>query len=76
MKFTGKVVSTKIADTHYGPTLKTLVETDAGYKLWGTVPSKLGTPQHDDRVTIEAAVTPSKDDPKFGFFGRPKVMSC
>jgi hypothetical protein len=48
-----------------------LIKTDAGYKLWGTVPSAMPHPERGDRVSLEALVVPSKDDTKFGFYSRP-----
>lgn len=58
---------------------KILVKTDAGYKLWGTLPSSIS---HDGAkvgdyelrgkvVEFSAKIERSKDDTKFGFFSRP-----
>lgn len=56
--------------------VKMLVKTDAGYKLWGTVPSQLINDRgfyelRGKRVAFSAKVERSKDDAKFGFFSRP-----
>lgn len=83
---TGTVVSTKWVDGYaYGTsTLKMLVEDDRGFRVWGTVPSKLGIAVNDDghryhrevakgdRVTFTATVEPSNDDAYFGFYKRPR----
>lgn len=70
MVIVGKVLSTKVQEGRFGSQLKMLVQADSGFKVWGTVPSSL-TVERGDRVQFEAAVTPSNDDPKFGFFSRP-----
>ncbi len=76
----GTVLSTKYQESPYGETLKMLVKTDAGWKVWGTVPSVLEIftdgdvqrgLQHGDRIRFTATVTPSDKDDKFGFFKRP-----
>ena len=38
---TGEVLSTKFVDNQYGGSLKMLVRSDDGYKVWGSVPSSL-----------------------------------
>lgn len=67
---TGTVISTKWVDNDFGGNLKMLVESDQGWKVWGTVPSAI-EPAAGDRVRFNATVTPSKDDPLFGFYKRP-----
>lgn len=67
----GDILSTKVQQNFYGSTLKMLVKDDHGYKVWGSVPASLEQPQRGDRVTFFANLTPSDDDPKFGFFKRP-----
>lgn len=66
-------------------TWKMLVRDDSGFKVWGSIPKKLMeqtelylTRQIYDndalkgqRVSFTAALQPSEDDPKFGFFKRP-----
>lgn len=70
VQVTGLVVSLKTQDTRYGTTYKMLVLDDRGFKVFGTEPSSL-SPAKGDRVTFMAALEPSGDDPKFGFFSRP-----
>ena len=83
----GTVLKTDLRETNYGPTLKMLVKAEEGYLLWGTVPASLddlsrqeiladGTvvaPKFDKgcKVQFTATLTPSDNDPKFGFFKRP-----
>lgn len=64
---------------------KMLVRDESGYKVWGTIPTSLQeqtelyiTRQTYDpqslkgkRVTFVAAIQPSDDDTKFGFYKRP-----
>jgi hypothetical protein len=66
----GKVLSTKGVDSAYGYVVKMLVQSDAGWKVWGTMPRSLDA-QIGDRVTFKASITQSDDDPVFGFFSRP-----
>jgi hypothetical protein len=70
---TGEILSLKSQETMYGSTLKMIVKTEAGWKLWVTVPSGItaqdGLPGH--KVTLTATVTPSDRDPKFAFGKRP-----
>ncbi len=80
---TGEILSTKIVESQYGSTLKMLVRDDRGFKVWGSMPSAIQGGYNDetdlvddgadkgDRVTFTAAVEPSDDDDKFGFFKRP-----
>jgi len=67
----GEVVSVKVVDGNYGRQTKILVKADAGWKVYGTCPSVLLGVERGERVRFTAAVTPSRDDPKFGFFSRP-----
>jgi hypothetical protein len=44
-----------------------------GFLVWGTCPSELYDKERGDTVVFKATVTPSENDPKFGFFKRPAV---
>ena len=71
---TGEIVSVKSQETMFGSTLKMTVKTEAGWKLWVTVPSSImGTDERlsGKQVTLTVTVTPSNDDPKFAFGKRP-----
>jgi hypothetical protein len=48
-----------------------LVKDDRGFRVYGTVPGDIIGVANGDRVRFDAAVEPSKDDPKFGFYKRP-----
>tara|TARA_S200002703_G_scaffold124339_1_gene110422 strand:- start:54 stop:614 length:561 start_codon:yes stop_codon:yes gene_type:complete len=50
---------------------KMLVKDDRGFKVWGAQPRALRDAEAGDRVEFVAALMPSNDDPKFGFFKRP-----
>lgn len=79
VKVVGKIVSTKMVDGMYGVVTKMLVQTDAGYKVFGTVPAHFmnevsKTGEHclrGFRVEFEARLERSNNDEKFGFFSRP-----
>jgi len=77
---TGEILSLKSQETMFGSTLKMIVKTEAGWKLWVTVPSSImGTNDAANEisyltgktVTLTATVTPSDRDPKFAFGKRP-----
>lgn len=70
----GTVLTVKTVESVWGDTLKMLVKTKEGYTVWGSVPSGL-TVNRGEPVTFKATVEPSKDDPKHGFFSRPKALA-
>jgi hypothetical protein len=65
----GTVKSTKWQDNDFGGAWKMLVQSDSGWRVWGTVPAALGGAYVGDRVSFVAAITPK--DREFGFFSRP-----
>ena len=71
----GEVLTTKVVESQFGLTTKMLVKADAGWKVWGTVPTAALETVHGitrgDRVAFTATVEASKDDPLFGWFKRP-----
>jgi hypothetical protein len=74
----GKILSTKWQESQYGSTLKMLVRDDRGFKVWGSVPSKVldsvnGSEDLKGRhVSFTAGtIDVSQDDSTFGFFKRP-----
>ena len=75
---TGEILSLKSQESMFGSTLKMIVKTEAGWKLWVTVPNSImGTDEglSGKHVTLTATVTPSGDDPKFAFGKRPSKAS-
>jgi hypothetical protein len=82
---TGVIVSIKAQETYYTYsgeiTLKMLIETTDGFRLWGTMPRSLEgnyntvSAEEGDTVTFTATLTASDDDPLFGFFKRPTKAS-
>ena len=72
---TGKVLTRKQVESYYGNSTKILVQSDAGWKVFGTCPSDLNDCEKGDIVTFTATIEPSKDDAKFGFFSRPSKAS-
>lgn len=84
VQVTGEVLTVKEQEAYnpfggvqWGPiptVLKMLVKTDAGYKLWGSLPRDLGNVDgglKGKRIAFNAKIERSKDDAKFGFFSRP-----
>ena len=70
----GKVLSVKVVESAYGGQTKMLVKTDAGWKLWVSVPSHVAI-ERGHRVKFDARIERSNDDPKFGFGSRPTNAS-
>jgi hypothetical protein len=81
---TGEIVSTKYQESAYGSTLKMIVKTDDGWKLWVTLPDSIyrdikgsgfqtnsNAKLEGNRVELTVTVTPSDRDPKFAFGKRP-----
>lgn len=66
----GTVISVKGVESAYGFVTKMLVQSDEGWKVWGTMPRSLDA-EVGNRVTFKASITQSDDDPVFGFFSRP-----
>lgn len=72
----GVVQSIKHYDNQYGLTIKMLVITTTGHKVFGTVPNSLLEGRTSDDlvgqgVVFTAAVEQSRDDETFGIFKRP-----
>lgn len=55
------------------PAWKMLLKDNRGFRVWGSVPRALNNLEVDrgDKVRFTAILTPSNDDPKFGFYKRP-----
>lgn len=77
LQVTGKVLTTKLQDGYMGhQTLKCLVATEAGYKVWGTLPKVEGDYiRKNDMIIFTATLERSEKDPKFGFYTRPTKCS-
>lgn len=71
IEFTGTVLKRYWKSNDYGEKLVMIFLDDRGFKVWGTVPSKLGDSEVGDRLKFAATVTVSDEDPGFGFFKRP-----
>jgi hypothetical protein len=72
---TGKIVSVKVVEGFYGTQIKMVLKSDEGFVVYATVPSSIFEPKKDMKITIKATLTPSDDDPKFGFGKRPTLVS-
>ena len=67
---TGVILGMRPQASEYGSVLKMLVQDDRGFRVWGSVPSKLDC-NREDHIEFTATVTQSDKDTKFGFFKRP-----
>jgi hypothetical protein len=72
----GRVVSTKWVENDFGGSLKMLVESEQGWRVYGTVPARLGEilartegTLVGSKVAFTATIQPKEQD--FGFFSRP-----
>lgn len=71
---TGEIVSGRWRESDFGESYKIIVRDDRGFRVWGTAAEALwqdGELPNGTRVTFDAAVAVSDDDPTFGFFKRP-----
>lgn len=72
---TGRVIITRANKSSFGyhqMEYKMLVEDDRGFRVWGSIPSSIGSTERNDRVTFIADTERSKEDSSFGFFKRPR----
>lgn len=67
----GKVLSVREPRDYECFHTRILVQSDAGWKAWGSRPKALSGVRVGDVVEFSASVKPSDKDPKFGFFSRP-----
>ena len=71
----GRVITTKWVENDFGGSLKMLVQSEQGWRVFGTVPSRLADLLRDvktpagAKVAFTANVQPKEAD--FGFFSRP-----
>ena len=72
VKVMGEVLTVKEQEGLYGIQTKMLVKSEAGFKLWGTVPAALvGEVEKGSVVEFAAKIQRSDNDEFFGFFSRP-----
>ena len=77
IQFEGEIIKTKWQDNDFGGSLKMIFEDTRGFKLWGSVPSKIeNTYPTDDsmqglKIKFSATVQLSDNDKCFGYFKRP-----
>lgn len=76
----GVVQSIKTYESHYGVSVKMLVVTTTGHKVFGTVPNSLLEDRGVDAlvglgVVFTATIEQSRDDEAFGVFKRPTKAS-
>jgi hypothetical protein len=66
----GVVLSVKTVESDYGIQYKMLVQDNAGFKIWSTIPQSLNLVA-GMQIRFSASITPSDTDPLFGFAKRP-----
>jgi hypothetical protein len=66
----GIVISVKTYTNDYGFQMKMLVQDQTGFKVWSSVPEYRDV-QTGAQIRFSASITPSSDDPLFGFAKRP-----
>ncbi len=74
IEITGIVISAKWRSSDWGSSLKLTIQTEDGYRVWGSAPASLLADVDTavgDVVTFTAKVTVSDDDKTFGFYKRP-----
>jgi hypothetical protein len=71
----GTVISTREVEGYWGTATKMLVRTLEGYTLWGTVPRGVKA-ERGAQVCFSATVEPAENDPKHGYFSRPKAKKA
>jgi hypothetical protein len=69
----GTIVKLGTKSNGWGSREVMTVKAEEGFLVWGTCPSELYDKERGDTVVFKATVTPSENDPKFGFFKRPAV---
>lgn len=70
VRVTGTVLGLKQVGTQFGVVTKMTVKAREGFVVWVTVPASL-VADRGQEVSFTATLTPSNDDPKFGFGKRP-----
>jgi hypothetical protein len=71
----GVIVGLKTVESQWGTAYKMIVRDDRGFRIYVTQPDAIGWAVRGDRVTFTARLTPSDDDPTFGFGSRPTKAS-
>lgn len=68
----GTILSVRGQEGAYGFQMKVLVQSNEGWKVWGTLPRSLwDDAEVGAHIEFKATLTRSDDDPVFGFFKRP-----
>jgi hypothetical protein len=70
----GKVLKVNDYESEFGTVTKMTVKANEGFVVFCTVPRGLEAVR-DAEVKFKATLTPSKDDPKFGFGKRPTLVA-
>jgi hypothetical protein len=70
VKIEGIVLKTETRENQWGVRETMLVKANEGFIVWGSIPSN-AVVEKDCKIVFIATVTPSDDDPKFGFAKRP-----
>jgi hypothetical protein len=72
LRIKGEVLALKTVDGWQGePQTKVLIRAEEGYKVWG---NRFANVEKGNQIEFIATFEPSKDDPKFGFYKRPRLV--
>jgi hypothetical protein len=71
VKVSGTVLKVAAYDSQFGTTMKMTVKAHEGFMVFVSVPSSIPVPDRGATVSFVATITPSDNDPKFGFGKRP-----
>jgi hypothetical protein len=71
VKVSGTVLKVAAYDSQFGTTMKMTVKAQEGFVVFVSVPSSIPVPERGSAVNFVATITPSDNDPKFGFGKRP-----
>lgn len=70
---TGTVLGKKTVESPYGDTVKMLVQSEAGWKVWSTLPASLSEASKGARVQFTATLKRSDKDRYFAYASRPTM---
>ena len=71
----GKILTIKDTYTEWGAVQKMLFLDNRGFKVWCTTPRKTGGVAVGDELAMDVTLEPKKDDPKFAWGKRPKLIN-
>jgi len=74
VEFAGTILKISEYASDWGWAIKATIKTDAGWRVYVTLPSSAHEAKAGDRIALRATLTISDDDPKFAFGKRPFLL--